>query len=78
MSTEETARTAELIKSLGEAGTAVLVVEHDMAFVRALSVETTVFHEGRVFASGGLGAIEQNEDVRRLYLGQRGVAKLRQ
>lgn len=78
MSTDETARTAELIRSLAEAGTSVLVVEHDMAFVRALSVETTVFHEGRVFASGGLATIEQNEDVRRLYLGQRGVAKLRQ
>lgn len=78
MSPDETARTAGLIKSLGEAGTSVLVVEHDMSFVRALSVETTVFHEGRIFASGGLAAIEQNEDVRRLYLGQRGVVKLRQ
>jgi branched-chain amino acid transport system ATP-binding protein len=78
MSPEETTRTAELIQSLAKAGTSVLVVEHDMAFVRALSVQTTVFHEGRIFASGGLATIEQNEEVRRLYLGQRGVAKLRQ
>jgi branched-chain amino acid transport system ATP-binding protein len=76
MSDEETVRTAELIGSMAAAGTSVLVVEHDMAFVRALSVETTVFHEGRIFMSGSLAEIQQNEDVRRLYLGQRGAKKL--
>jgi ABC-type uncharacterized transport system ATPase subunit len=75
MSSGETARTAELIKQLGAAGTSVLVVEHDMEFVRALAVETTVFHDGRVFESGTMAEIEQNEAVRRLYLGQRGAAK---
>lgn len=78
MSSEETARTADLIKAVALAGTSVLVVEHDMEFVRALSVETTVFHDGRVFASGSLSDIEQNEAVRRLYLGHRGARKLRQ
>ena len=78
MSSEETARTADLIKRVGADGTSVLVVEHDMEFVRALSVETTVFHDGRVFESGSLSDMEQNEAVRRLYLGQRGAAKSRQ
>jgi ABC-type uncharacterized transport system ATPase subunit len=40
-------------------------------------VETTVFHNGRVFTRGTLAEIESNEDVRRLYLGQRGAARLR-
>jgi len=78
MSSEETKRTVDLVKRLGAEGTSVLVVEHDMEFVRSLAVETTVFHDGRVFQSGSLADIEQNEAVRRLYLGQRGAAILRQ
>jgi ABC-type uncharacterized transport system ATPase subunit len=75
MSSDETLRTADLIKQLAIAGTSILVVEHDMEFVRALAVETTVFHDGRVFESGTMAEIEQNETVRRLYLGQRAVQK---
>jgi branched-chain amino acid transport system ATP-binding protein len=77
MSPVETERTVEMIKAVAATGTSVLVVEHDMAFVRSLSVETTVFHNGRVFATGSLSEIERNDEVQRLYLGQRGAAKLR-
>ena len=77
MSASETEQTVGLIKTMSGAGTAVLVVEHDMAFVRSLSVATTVFDNGRIFATGTLKDIEQNEDVRRLYLGKRGAMKLR-
>ncbi len=77
MSPEETARTVELVRGVSAGGTSVLVVEHDMEFVRALGVETTVFHDGRIFATGTMAEIEANKDVRRLYLGQRGVAKSR-
>lgn len=77
MSPEETARTVALIRQAAASGVSVLVVEHDMEFVRALSVETTVFHEGRVFASGDVAEIEANEEVRMLYLGHRGMEKLR-
>lgn len=77
MSPSETSKTVDLIKSVAASGTSVLVVEHDMAFVRELAVETTVFHNGRVFTKGTLAEIENNEDVRRLYLGQRGAARLR-
>jgi ABC-type uncharacterized transport system ATPase subunit len=66
-----------MITTVAATGTSVLVVEHDMAFVRSLSVETTVFHNGRVFATGDLLDIERNDEVQRLYLGQRGAAKLR-
>jgi ABC-type uncharacterized transport system ATPase subunit len=77
MSPAETSKTVALIKGAAASGTSVLVVEHDMAFVRELAVETTVFHNGRVFTRGTLAEIESNEDVRRLYLGQRGAARLR-
>jgi ABC-type uncharacterized transport system ATPase subunit len=77
MSPAETDRTVAMITAVAATGTSVLVVEHDMAFVRSLSVETTVFHNGRVFATGDLLDIERNDDVQRLYLGQRGAAKLR-
>ena len=77
MSPAETSKTVALIRSVAAAGVSVLVVEHDMAFVRELGVETTVFHNGRVFTTGSLAEIEANEDVRRLYLGQRGAARLR-
>jgi ABC-type uncharacterized transport system ATPase subunit len=77
MSPTETEKTVEIIKSASASGFSVLVIEHDMAFVRALAVETTVFHAGRVFMSGDISAIEQNEEVQRLYLGQRGAERLR-
>ncbi|MGE0149004.1 MAG: ABC transporter ATP-binding protein [Parvibaculaceae bacterium] len=73
MSFEETGRTVELIRSVAASGTSVLVVEHDMAFVRALSVPTTVFDNGRIFMTGAWTEIESNEDVQRLYLGKRGA-----
>lgn len=75
MSPAETQKTAEMIGMVGKRGTSVLVVEHDMAFVRALGVEITVFHDGRLFANGSLSEIENNEEVRRLYLGQRASHK---
>lgn len=78
MSAAETDKTIELIKGVAATGTSVVVVEHDMAFVRSLAVEITVFHNGRIFATGSLEKIENNEDVQRLYLGKRGAARLRQ
>lgn len=77
MSSSETERTVELIRSVAADGTSVLVVEHDMAFIRSLSVPTTVFDNGRIFASGSLSEIEGNEEVQRLYLGKRGASRIR-
>lgn len=70
MTPEETARTAEFVIGLAEQGITTLVVEHDMAFVRSLAGGVTVLHYGRVFASGTLGEIEANQEVRRIYLGE--------
>jgi branched-chain amino acid transport system ATP-binding protein len=77
MSPAETERTVEMIRQVAAAGTSVLAIEHDMAFVRSLAATTTVFHNGRVFVTGTITDIESNGEVQRLYLGKRGAAKLR-
>lgn len=72
MTQAETHKTAEIIKGLRGQHT-ILVVEHDMAFVREIAERITVMHLGRVLAEGDMAAIEANEDVRRAYLGSRGI-----
>jgi len=70
MSRQETARTAQLVSALGE-HVCVVVVEHDMEFVRRLDVPVTVFHQGSVFAQGSLAELRQDERVLDIYLGRR-------
>jgi len=67
----ETRQTAEFIKELTRGGLAVIVVEHDMEFIRQIAGQVTVLHQGRVFAEGPLSWIEDHEEVRRIYLGER-------
>jgi branched-chain amino acid transport system ATP-binding protein len=69
MGPEETRATGELVKSINADGTTVLVIEHDMEFVRQVAQRVTVLHYGRVFAEGSVAEIEQHEDVMRIYLG---------
>ena len=69
MTDEETAHLAELLKSI--AGThSVVVVEHDMEFVRSLNATVTVLHEGSVLAEGPLDKVQKNERVIEVYLGR--------
>ena len=49
---------------------AVVVVEHDMEFVRRLDCKVTVLHEGSVLAEGSLDHVTQNEQVIEVYLGR--------
>ncbi|MBR0904381.1 ABC transporter ATP-binding protein [Bradyrhizobium liaoningense] len=70
MSPEETFKTGELIKSFNAEGMTVLVVEHDMAFVRQVAQRVTVLHLGRIFARGTLEGILQDEKVAEIYLGK--------
>jgi branched-chain amino acid transport system permease protein len=70
MTPEETRQTAELIKELTEKGLTIIVVEHDMEFIRQIADQITVLHQGRVFAEGPLSWIEDNKEVRRIYLGE--------
>jgi urea transport system ATP-binding protein len=48
----------------------VVVVEHDMAFVRELGVKVTVLHEGAVLAEGSLDQVSADERVIEVYLGR--------
>jgi len=68
MTAAETQRTVEIIKGLRGSHTTI-VVEHDMAFVRAIAEKITVLHLGRVLAEGDISAIESNPLVRDAYLG---------
>ena len=74
MTRDETAQTADLITVLGEY-VSVVVVEHDMEFVRRLDVPVTVFHQGRIFAQGSLDELRRDERVLDIYLGRRARAE---
>ncbi len=70
MSPEETFRTGELIQRLNRDGMTVLVVEHDMTFIRQIAQKVTVLHLGRVFAQDSIGAIVADPRVAEIYLGK--------
>jgi urea transport system ATP-binding protein len=69
MTDAETRATAELLKQINRERT-VVVVEHDMAFVRELGVKVTVLHEGGVIAEGSIDQVSENERVIEVYLGR--------
>jgi urea transport system ATP-binding protein len=69
MSDHETEKTAALIREIAGTRT-VIVVEHDMAFVRGLGARTTVLHEGKVLAEGSVEAVQANPRVIEVYLGR--------
>jgi urea transport system ATP-binding protein len=69
MTDAETAETAALLKQVAGAHS-VVVVEHDMTFVRALNVKVTVLHEGRVLAEGSLDHVSADAQVIDVYLGR--------
>ena len=69
MTPQEVEKTAEILTSLSKEN-AVVVVEHDMEFIRSIASKVTVLHEGSVLAEGNMDAIQNNEKVRRVYLGE--------
>jgi urea transport system ATP-binding protein len=69
MTDAETETTASLLKSIAGQHS-IVVVEHDMAFVRAIGVKVTVLHEGSVLAEGSLDHVSRNERVIEVYLGR--------
>jgi urea transport system ATP-binding protein len=69
MTPQETEHTAELLTSLAGEHT-VVVVEHDMEFVRSIAKQVTVLDQGSVLAEGTMDEIQMNVDVRRVYLGE--------
>jgi len=68
MTPQETERTAELLLSLG-AEHSLIVVEHDMDFVRSIARRVTVLHEGRVLSEGNMDQVQNDPRVIEVYLG---------
>jgi urea transport system ATP-binding protein len=69
MTDAETQQTAELLKEINRDKT-VIVVEHDMHFVRELGVKVTCLHEGSVLAEGSIDQVSTNKRVVEVYLGR--------
>jgi urea transport system ATP-binding protein len=70
MTDVETARTGELLETIA-ADRSVLVIEHDMAFVRQIARTVTVLHQGAVLCEGPVAVVQADERVREVYLGHR-------
>jgi urea transport system ATP-binding protein len=69
MTDAETEETAALLKEINK-DHSIIVVEHDMGFVRALNCRVTCLHEGSVLAEGSIDAVAGNDRVIEVYLGR--------
>jgi urea transport system ATP-binding protein len=69
MTDEETHKTGELLLSLAGKHS-IIVIEHDMVFVRQIARKVTVLHQGHVLCEGSVDDVQNNEEVRRVYLGR--------
>ena len=72
MTSGEMARTASLLMGLKGSHT-IVVVEHDMAFVRSIATLVSVLHQGRLLAQGTMAELQDNAEVRAVYLGAEDV-----
>ena len=69
MTPGEVEKTAQILTDLSKSHS-VVVVEHDMEFIRSIAKKVTVLHEGSVLAEGSMKDVQNNEKVRRVYLGE--------
>ncbi len=80
MTQNERLHTGELITQIAAEGTTVLVIEHDMDFVRRFAHKVTVMHEGKILTEGTVAEVQMDETVREVYLGRprdaRGAAEV--
>ena len=70
MSDEETVKTGELLLSLAGKHS-IVVIEHDMTFVRQIARKVTVLHQGTVLCEGTVDEVQNNEKVVEVYLGRK-------
>jgi len=73
MTAAETRKTAELCKRL-KGNHTLIVVEHDMGFIKEIAEIISVMHQGRLLAEGTVGEIESHPEVRNAYLGSGGIS----
>ncbi|MCY7806434.1 urea ABC transporter ATP-binding protein UrtD [Bacillus spizizenii] len=73
MTGKEREKTGALLEEISKT-CSVLIVEHDMDFVRSFSRKVTVMHEGKVLCEGSMDDITSNEEVAAVYLGRGGVS----
>ncbi len=73
MTHEETARAAEIIREINQT-TAMIVVEHDMQFIKQIASMVTVFHQGAILVEAPMDEILRNPTVRDVYLGKQAAA----
>jgi urea transport system ATP-binding protein len=73
MTRAESRRTASMLRELQAAGAAdaMIVVEHNIEFIRLVSDRVTVMHRGRVLADGTIDEVQANREVQAVYLGRR-------
>jgi urea transport system ATP-binding protein len=72
LTVKEVERTAELLTSLAGKHS-IVVVEHDMSFVRSIAKTVTVLHQGSVLAEGNMDFVQNHPEVKRVYLGEEGL-----
>ena len=70
MTDEETFKTAELVREINKTS-ALIVVEHDMNFIRAISDIVTLFHQGSIFMEDNMDVISADPRAREIYLGHK-------
>ncbi len=70
MTEEETFKTAELVREINKTS-ALVVVEHDMNFIRAISDIVTLFHQGSIFMEDKMDVISADPNAREIYLGHK-------
>ncbi|PTW61360.1 branched-chain amino acid transport system ATP-binding protein/urea transport system ATP-binding protein [Breoghania corrubedonensis] len=73
MTDDETGRTAEIIREINRTK-ALIVVEHDMEFIKMIAKKVTIFHQGRILMEDDCAAVLADERVRDIYLGKKVAA----
>ncbi|RZJ84490.1 MAG: urea ABC transporter ATP-binding protein UrtD, partial [Massilia sp.] len=68
MSVSEREKTAELLGRISQ-GRSVVVIEHDMEFVKSIAHKVTVLHQGKILAEGSMESVQSNPKVIEVYLG---------
>jgi branched-chain amino acid transport system ATP-binding protein len=73
MTAEERVQTAELIREINR-DHPLIVVEHDMAFIRTIARRITVFNQGTILLEGDIDQVFSSQAVRDVYLGKKVAA----